>query len=79
MFRKLYNQRKFEVVLGARCYCPDHGIMENWNIGMNHNSEVGMRNSERREKGNAQYIIPPSALRIPKSLLTHYSIIPEFQ
>jgi len=36
MFRKLYNQLKFEVVLGVRCYCPDHGINESFPINYCH-------------------------------------------
>ena len=66
MFRKLYNQLKFEVVLGVRCYCPDHGIK--WN------AEVGVRNSELRVKEN--FKIQNSPFRIPKSSFTYHSIIP---
>ncbi len=66
MFRKLYNQLKFEVVLGVRCYCPDHGIK--WN------AEVGVRNSELRVKEN--FKIQNSPFRIPKS---SFPIIPSFQ
>ncbi len=59
---------KLEEVLGARCFCPAHGMK--WN------SEVGVWNSEIREKES--FKIHNSPFRIPKSSLTHYSIIPLF-
>ena len=51
--------------------------MEWWNIGMEWNSEVGMWNSELKEKED--FKIHHFSFQIPKSSLTHCSSFPLFQ